>query len=408
MAEGPDGNTIIIVKKVVGHGGHHGGAWKVAYADFVTAMMALFLVLWLVNSASVATRERIAGYFKRPGIFEKGSGSPLEIGGSGILSEVFAPPGAGSTRLLPSDENYEAGEPGGLREEGFAGGKQNANKNTDEEVEQSVAESALKREVGAFNKIRQQLEQFFGAEGTGGGLLGQLQVKLDQKGLHIEIMDTPTASMFSLGSARIRPEAEKELLAIAKVLLQLPNPVDIEGHTDSRPFRSKQRRYDNWDLSIDRANSARRALVKVGMKKWQINRVVGFADRRLKVSKDPLHPSNRRISISMRFTEQAAKALSGSNVVETHSVPVRGTKTNMFQFPQVLKEQRGKSVDKNVNQETKEKTFEPKSAENLKVEVSVSQAPGEALAGPDDYEGVQTPIWKKKDYIFGGKNPFFE
>ena len=85
MPEGPDGKTIIIVKKVSGHGGHHGGAWKVAYADFVTAMMALFMVLWLVNSSSSNTRERIASYFRKPGIFEKGSGTPLEIGGGGRL-----------------------------------------------------------------------------------------------------------------------------------------------------------------------------------------------------------------------------------------------------------------------------------------------------------------------------------
>ncbi len=99
MAEGPDGKNIIIVKKVSGHGGHHGGAWKVAFADFITAMMALFMVLWLVNSASVITRERIANFFRQPGVFETGSGTPMEIGGAGILSDAFSPPSEGNSEV---------------------------------------------------------------------------------------------------------------------------------------------------------------------------------------------------------------------------------------------------------------------------------------------------------------------
>src|SRR5262245_15610169 len=107
MPEGPDGKTIIIVKKVSGHGGHHGGAWKVAFADFVTAMMAFFMVLWLVNSASVTTRERIASYFREPGVFEKGSGTPLQEGGAGILSDAFSPPAAENSRALHTDKIYK-------------------------------------------------------------------------------------------------------------------------------------------------------------------------------------------------------------------------------------------------------------------------------------------------------------
>ncbi|HMP49758.1 MAG TPA: flagellar motor protein MotB, partial [Oligoflexia bacterium] len=102
MPEGPDGKTIIIVKKVSGHGGHHGGAWKVAFADFVTAMMALFMVLWLVNSAAEPTRDRIASYFRKPGIFQKGSGNPMEMGGGGILPETFSPPTDGNAQIQVS------------------------------------------------------------------------------------------------------------------------------------------------------------------------------------------------------------------------------------------------------------------------------------------------------------------
>src|SRR5215813_7505234 len=106
MAQGPDGKTIIIVKKVVGHVGHHGGSWKVAYADFVTSMMAFFMVLWLVNSASVPVRERIASYFRAPGVFEKGSGTPLETGGAGILPDTFAPPAERNSQVAQNNHIY--------------------------------------------------------------------------------------------------------------------------------------------------------------------------------------------------------------------------------------------------------------------------------------------------------------
>src|SRR5262249_25539587 len=106
MPEGPDGKTIIIVKKVSGHGGHHGGAWKVAYADFVTAMMALFMVLWLVNSAAEPTRQRIASYFRKPGIFQTGSGTPVETGGAGILNDTFAPPAEANSQIVMDKRIY--------------------------------------------------------------------------------------------------------------------------------------------------------------------------------------------------------------------------------------------------------------------------------------------------------------
>jgi chemotaxis protein MotB len=284
------------------------------------------------------------------------------------------------------------------------------------EGEKAAAEAAMRREMEAFSRIRQQLEQVFGGEGEGGarGLLGQLQIKLDQRGLHLEIMDTPTASMFSLGSPRIKKEAEAELLTIAKIIVQLPNPVDIEGHTDSRPFKNKARRYDNWDLSIDRANSARRVLAEAGMRKWQINRVVGFADRRPKVAEDPMHPSNRRISISMRFTEQAAKALRETSAVETHSVRIRKA------VPSVQPVQPAEELAKDAEGDTKNvetaqapavetaAPVESKEEEGLKMELRTSDPEGEAMAGPDDYESATSPLWQKKDRIFGGENPFLK
>lgn len=413
MPQGPDGNTIIIVKKVSGHGGHHGGAWKVAYADFVTAMMALFMVLWLVNSASVTTKERIASYFKRPGVFEKGSGTPLEIGGGGILSDTFAPPAAANSSIVPSKEIYNVDTEGGIKNDGFAGGEKDL-VDGGEGGDKEAAIKQAKKELATFSQMASQLEALFGGDRKEGnsaqGYLGQLDVKLDQRGLHLEIMDTPTASMFNLGSSTIRPEAGQELLKIAAILIQLPNPVDIEGHTDSRPFRAAG--YDNWDLSIDRANAARRALQEAGMKSWQMNRVVGFADRRPKVSSDTMHPSNRRISISMRYTEQAAVVLKETGAIETRSVPVKMQPSIATNSPNISDDM--KNVDnENDNSiesgDTNTATSGAASAdEGLQLEVSTTAPHGEALAGPDDEETAARPsTTDSSDVIFGKRNPFF-
>ncbi len=311
MPEGPDGKTIIIVKKVSGHGGHHGGAWKVAYADFVTAMMALFMVLWLVNSASVTTREAIATYFKRPGVFEKGSGTPLEIGGGGILGDTFAPPAESDSQIAPNKKIYKDEE-----------GEEIPSKLTKEQEQQHA-----KEEVN-FEKIATELEKSIEANKKAvDGFLGNVGIKVDQRGLHLEIMDTATTSMFSVGSSQVLGEAQETLLKIATILGKLPNPIDIEGHTDATPFRaSTKERYDNWNLSADRANAARRVLEAAGLQSWQIARVVGYADKRPKAPDDPFNPSNRRITISMRYTEQAAAALSGKQVVETAPKPMPAVK----------------------------------------------------------------------------------
>lgn len=313
MPEGPDGKTIIIVKKVVGHGGHHGGAWKVAYADFVTAMMALFMVLWLVNTASVTTREAIATYFKRPGIFEKGSGTPLEIGGGGILNDTFAPPADGDSQIIPNKNIYGV-------EEG-------------EEIQPKLAKENAPKGEGegdeAIEQLASELQQSVESNRAAvEGFLGDVGIKVDQRGLHLEIMDTPTASMFASASADILPEARQTLTKIAKVLTKLPNPIDIEGHTDATPFRADiSDHYDNWNLASDRANAARRALEELGVDHRQIARIVGYADKRPKVPDNPADPSNRRITISMRHTEQAAASLAGTPVRETQPRPVLPLKT---------------------------------------------------------------------------------
>jgi chemotaxis protein MotB len=338
MPEGPDGKTIIIIKKVSGHGGHHGGAWKVAYADFVTAMMALFMVLWLVNSAAEPTRERIASYFRKPGIFQKGSGNPMEMGGGGILPDVFSPASDGNSQIQVSDkiytvdatsgrvrELYDEGEGSkenryapkvqgdnarGLREEEIFSQKVEINTETD--IEQSKLKE-LKTEI-------EKAIQESGAVDSFEGILGDIEIKIDQRGLVIEIMDTEKTSMFHSGQAVILGQAENKLLEIGNILKSVPNPIDIEGHTDASPFKGKRSiTYDNWNLSTDRANAARRILEKAGFEKGQIARVVGYAAERPRDTENALNPANRRITISMRYTDRAKEALDGTKTFETNA-----------------------------------------------------------------------------------------
>ncbi len=343
MPEGPDGKTIIIVKKVSGHGGHHGGAWKVAYADFVTAMMALFMVLWLVNSAAEPTRQRIASYFRKPGIFQKGSGTPIEIGGGGILPDVYSPSSEGNSKIQASDKIYHVDAVTGQVKELYDDGKGNrefryapqldggsdsgtsgeTNLNMHKiEAETDIEEQKLEALKTEIQKI---IEKKTG-DGKDGSvpesieaILGEIEIKIDKRGLVIEIMDTEKASMFQVGQAGVMPAAESKLLEIGKLISEVSNPIDIEGHTDARPYKSKDGKYDNWNLSTDRANSARKVLERSGFKKGQIARVVGYADMRPRDTDDPLNPANRRITISMRYSNRAKVALENTNLFETSS-----------------------------------------------------------------------------------------
>jgi chemotaxis protein MotB len=324
MAQGPDGKTIIIVKKVSGHAAHHGGSWKVAYADFVTSMMAFFMVLWLVNSAAIPVRERIASYFRAPGIFEKGSGTPIEMGGAGILPDTFAPPAVKDAQIQPSNRIYDILSDDGKQREvlgeggGVSDGKQG-------KVEKDKFEKIAEEIKATLEKDAAKIE----------GLIGKIEVRVDQRGLHLEIMDTPKASMFARGSADIAPEAKDQLGKISALLQTLPNPLDIEGHTDATPFKGGRTGYDNWSLSTDRANSARKIFAGSGIKETQVARVVGYASQRPKLPEDPTAASNRRISISMRFTELAATTLKGTQAKETKAQPIGKVNSNTPTIPPV-------------------------------------------------------------------------
>jgi chemotaxis protein MotB len=240
---------IIIIKKKASHDGHHGGAWKVAYADFVTAMMALFIVLWLLNT-SKPVRESIAGYFRDP------SGTAGKLGTSSEgPGEKFVP------TPLPAEDM------GKLKDE---------------------IEKAMRR-LPNFEKLKNQIE-----------------IKVTPEGLRIELLESATGTFFDLGNRNPNSNCSELLDLLAGELGKLPNKVSIEGHTDSKPFSGKKG-YGNWELSTDRANSARRLMQEQGLGGQQVAQVRGFADQLLRMPKNPNDPSNRRISLIVQYLDNTDK-----------------------------------------------------------------------------------------------------
>jgi chemotaxis protein MotB len=248
-------DQIIIVKKK-GHGrhGHHGGAWKVAYADFVTAMMAFFLVMWIVAQGA-QTRAAVAAYFRDPGVFET-------TAGNGLLN----------------------GSASGVTAEGA--------------VDVDAAKAALEAAASALRKKLESLPEF-------SALKDRVQIDVTPEGLRIELLETATDGFFEVGSSELKGASVKLLGVIAGHVGQLPNKVALEGHTDSRPYHS-DKVFSNWELSSERANAARREMQARGLGANQIEAVRGYADTRLRFADHPLDARNRRISILVRRIDQPA------------------------------------------------------------------------------------------------------
>ncbi len=240
---------IIVIKKKGGHGGHHGGAWKVAYADFVTAMMSLFIVLWLMNS-SKQIQQAVGGYFRDP------SGTSKLTGGNGKGQGEGTGEGPGESVTLSKD---------------------NMSKLKDD------LQSAIQR-IGDLNKLGNQIE-----------------MTLTSEGLRIELLESAKGTFFDSGSPALNDSGKETLIALAKQLADVPNKVSIEGHTDSRPLLRHGGEYGNWELSVDRANNARRLMQENGLRADQVTQVRGYADQHLRKPGAPDDPSNRRISILVQY-----------------------------------------------------------------------------------------------------------
>jgi chemotaxis protein MotB len=283
-----ENNQPIIVKRIKKvAGGHHGGAWKIAFADFATAMMAFFLVMWLMTTATPEQKLLISSYFQDPVGFSA-SASPyvIDLGGT--------PTPAPDKTLNPEakDEENPAGEAQGEIDNQQA-------ESIAEEVERERLELLLQE---LQNKVEEdpQLQNF----------KDQILFEITQDGLRIQIMDAENRPMFASGSARLQPYFEDILLAMSDTIAAVPNKISVSGHTDAQPFSGRSG-YGNWELSADRANAARRVLVAGGYDDEHVARVVGFASSALFDRENPLNPVNRRIDIVV-LTKKAERAIDGA------------------------------------------------------------------------------------------------
>jgi chemotaxis protein MotB len=290
MADDSSSEQPIIIKKIKKGGGHaHGGAWKVAYADFVTAMMAFFIVMWII-AASEETKESVTAYFDDPGAFNFINGKrtvPIDLGMKPIPGSILGEnigEGSGRSEIDPPENEDEL-----------------YFKNKERLKAEAKADSIAfaDRVKVAAQKIQEILEEELEQDETLQEIMENIIFNYDEKGLRIDLIENNDNLFFTSGSANLRAEVTDILKVLSVEIGKLPNYVEIEGHTDSKDF-SKGAKYTNWELSSDRANSARRILSNYGLWWGQINRVTGFADTRLHNKDNPFDKTNRRISILIK------------------------------------------------------------------------------------------------------------
>ncbi|PSJ17865.1 flagellar motor protein MotB [Nitrosomonas supralitoralis] len=288
MADDLSQRPIVIkrIKKVAG--GHHGGAWKIAYADFVTAMMAFFLLMWLLGSSTQSQLEGISEYFK----------TPLKIafmGGSSIgeTNSLIKGGGTDLTRQHGQVKNGEiiTNDPANKQ----------AIKVIKERIELEKLEG-LKKKIEEAIQANPQLQRF----------ANQLLLDITSEGLRIQIVDEQNRPMFALGKAELQPYTRIILREIGKMLNEVTNKISLSGHTDAKPFPTGDKGYSNWELSADRANASRRELIAGGMDANKMLQVIGLSSAVLFDKNDPLNPINRRISIVV-MNEKAEKAITMDN-----------------------------------------------------------------------------------------------
>ncbi len=331
------GGTIVIRREEGGDHGHHGGAWKVAYADFVTAMMAFFLLMWLLNATTEEQRRGLADYFAPTNLLARsvsGSGQPfggqtpndsgnvtsttgattIQPGQLPVVMDIEEDDTDTPARPMPRREGPEAREdaddprlvvptpPGALAgPEPPRGGPSETP--APEPNPEALAEAELRRELArreraAFEQAAQQIREAIAADPALADLARQLLVEQTPEGLRIQLVDAERQPMVALGGAAPNDRARALLARVTQVAARLPNAVAVSGHTDSTPFRGGGER-SNWDLSAERANTTRRLLVEGGLPEGRIRSVTGNADRDLLLPDQPTAAANRRVSITL-------------------------------------------------------------------------------------------------------------
>jgi chemotaxis protein MotB len=291
-----EGQKPIIVKRVKkgGHG-HHGGAWKIAYADFVTAMMAFFLLMWLLGSTTEGDKKGIADYFSSPlkiALLSSGSGA-------GDASHVIKGGGQDLTRTTGQVKRGEV-----------AADRAHVN------IKALKAEQ-IRAEVARLEDLKKKVEQKIRANSRLAPISSQIRLDMTADGLRIQIVDEQNRPMFDSGSSVVKPYMRELLREIGSVLTEVPNRLTLEGHTDAQPFSGGDRGYSNWELSADRANASRRELLAGGLPDDRVLRVQGLASSVLFNRDDALDPVNRRISIIVMNREAEERFLRGPETAES-------------------------------------------------------------------------------------------
>ena len=282
MAE--DTKPIIVkrVKKVAG--GHHGGAWKIAYADFVTAMMAFFLLMWLLGSTAKGDLQGISEYFK----------TPLKVAMAG---------GEGSGA---SDSVLKGGGNNITKKQGQVT-KKEEDKQKEKKPDLKSAQAAVEKdELEKLEALKKRIEDAITSSATLSKFKNQLLIDITSEGLRIQIVDDQNRPMFASAKADLQPYAKQILHELGGTLNGVPNKISLSGHTDAVPYPTGEKYYSNWELSSDRANASRRELIAGGMEEDKLLRVVGLASAVLFDKANPTNPINRRISIIImnKKTEQ--------------------------------------------------------------------------------------------------------
>jgi chemotaxis protein MotB len=290
MAFGGGSDRPIIIKKVKkgGHGGHHGGAWKVAYADFVTAMMAFFLLMWLINTTSPEQKRGIADYFAPASVSASSSGSGGILAGTSLGNEGVK--GEGTVKVL---EQQAPDPPKNVIDQGAS--SKPAASTIENATEQSLRDALKKREQQAFQSAEESLRQAMQNMPELAELSKQILVDQTPEGLRIQLIDQEGRSMFDQGSPKPNDRARVLLRAVARVINQLPNRITITGHTSAS---TDGRKHDeDWNLSQERANSSRSILQQAGVDSDRVRRVSGAAATEPLYPDDPTLAGNRRIAI---------------------------------------------------------------------------------------------------------------
>lgn len=303
------GEQPIIIKKIVkGGAGHHGGAWKVAYADFVTAMMAFFIVMWII-SASEETKKMVSNYFDNPGAFSFVTGKltvPIDLGLKNVPGKNDGErKGDGSGRAYVEDPSQQ-------------------NRDNYQAIKEAIKQKAIEDSVEAAQRLEdagREIKNYISNLESQGqdmkDIVESIEIQMSNEGLRIELIETDDGYFFQVGSAKLNNDIKFILKEIAFEIGKLPNYITVEGHTDARGF-GKGNAYTNWELSSDRANSARAYLTQNGLWDGQVKKVIGYADQFLKFSENPFDNRNRRISILIQNLKAADFELTEEDLEEAN------------------------------------------------------------------------------------------